>query len=796
MRLLLLFIGLMISFLVSAQEINIIPKPQQLEIKKGSFIISPTTVIVLGDDNEKAAASFFNQHLKTYYGFQLKSVKAATKNFIRFSTKKFIQPGTEGKYDLNVTNNSTEISGDTYSGTFNGMQTLIQLLPTENIKSKTPNYKLSIPQLSITDFPRFQYRGMHLDIGRHFQSIAFIKRYIDFLTYHKLNKFHWHLTEDQGWRIEIKQYPLLTSVGSKRNGTIIGRYPGKGNDNKSHEGFYTQAQIKEVVQYAKERFIEVIPEIEMPGHSSAAIAAYPWLSCFPEKPTDIPANMISQKSMEEQKKGRIKLVQETWGVFDDVFCAGNDSVFTFLQNVIDEVIALFPSKYFHIGGDECPKTHWKICTRCQQRMKELGLKDEHELQSYFVQRMEKYLNSKGKTLIGWDEILEGGLAPNAIVMSWRGEAGGIEAAKQKHQVIMSPGKPVYFDHSQSKNEDSVTIGGYNPIEAVYAYNPVPKELNAEESKYVLGAQANVWTEYMNNTKKIEYMIFPRMAALSEVLWSEKKDWSDFEKRLSLQMKRYEMMGLNYSRAYYDLETSVKELPDSLRNPYGNEIIYYYKSKLKDAAIYFDLQYDANKQKMPGQITGNEDGQVISGSCNTILTLKTVDVFQNQKTLSVVKQRFTFSKSTGKKITLTNPPSNSYPGDGAFTLVNGIINEKGRERSHEVLGFSGTDCEAVIDLGKSDTISNVTAHIFSQPSSWIWPPSSFTVQTSMDGINFNAITDVGPPVMNENKVQLNFPAQVIRFVKVFIKNKGVIPEGNAGAGNKAWLFVSEIQVQTP
>ncbi len=546
----------MLSFFITAlqaQEINIIPKPNKLELKKGNFIISPATVIVLGDGEEKATASFFNQHLKTHYGFQLKTVKTSANNFIRFSTKKFIHPGTEGKYDLTVSSKGVDISGDTYSGTFYGMQTLIQLLPTEKLQSKTSHYKLSINQLSIQDEPRFQYRGMHLDVGRHFAPVSFIKKYIDYLALHKLNTFHWHLTEDQGWRMEIKKYLLLTSVGSKRNGTIIGGYPGKGNDNKPHEGYYTQEEIKEVVEYAKSRFVEVVPEIEMPGHSSAAIAAYPWLSCFPNKPTVIPTNMISNKSVEEQKKGRIKLVQETWGVFNDVFCAGKDSTFSFLENVLDEVIALFPSKYVHIGGDECPKTHWKICPSCQQRIKELKLKDEHELQSYFVQRIEKYLNSKGKILIGWDEILEGGLAPNAQVMSWRGEAGGIAAAKQNHYVIMTPGSHVYFDHSQTKNEDSVTIGGYTTVQKVYSYEPVPKELNEEEAKFVRGAQANVWTEYINNTGKVEYMIFPRISALSEVLWSKKEDknWENFEKRLLIQFKRYELWKLNYSKAYFD-----------------------------------------------------------------------------------------------------------------------------------------------------------------------------------------------------------------------------------------------------
>ncbi|MFN5135035.1 MAG: family 20 glycosylhydrolase, partial [Chitinophagaceae bacterium] len=357
----------------------------------------------------------------------------------------------------------------------------------------------------------------------------------------------------------------------------------------------------------------------------------------------------------------------------------------------------------------------------------------------------------------------------------RGETGGIEAAKQKHQVIMTPGKPVYFDHTQSKNEDSVTIGGYNPIEAVYAYEPIPKELNAEESKYVLGAQANVWTEYMSNTRKIEYMIFPRMAALSEVLWSENKDWSDFEKRLPMQMKRYEMLELNYSKAYYDLKAVVSPTEDL------NGVYWKLESKNDLGKIYYSV--------------GNQSTDLNYNNAIRVNTSNfyTARYYYDNRVVSSLQQNFAFSKSTGKKITLTTLPSKSYPGDGGFTLVNGIINEKGLARSQEFLGFSGTDCEAVIDLGKQDTISNVTAHVFSQTSSWIWPPSSFTVQTSMDGINFNAIVDVGPPVLNENKVQLNFPAQVTRYVKVFIKNKGIIPEGNAGAGNKAWLFVSEVQV---
>ncbi|MEP6513923.1 MAG: family 20 glycosylhydrolase, partial [Parafilimonas sp.] len=342
-------------------------------------------------------------------------------------------------------------------------------------------------------------------------------------------------------RIEIKKYPKLTETGSCRNGTIIGNEPGTGNDNIKYCGYYTQDEIKDIVQYAAERYITIIPEIEMPGHSSAAIAAYPQLSCFPDEPTKIPEKV--------SWSGRIdgKEVQQAWGVFPDVFCP-SDYTFQFLEDVLDEVLELFPSKYIHIGGDECPKENWKRSAFCRQLMKDSSIKDEHALQSYFIQCIEKYLNSKGRQIIGWDEILEGGLAPNATVMSWRGEEGGIAASQQNHDVIMTPTTYVYFDYSQSKDEDSLTIGGYLPLETVYKYEPLAKGLTAGETKYILGAQANVWTEYMENTSKAEYMIFPRLSALSEVLWSpkENRNWNNFQARLQTQYQRYKLWNLNYN----------------------------------------------------------------------------------------------------------------------------------------------------------------------------------------------------------------------------------------------------------
>lgn len=506
---------------ISAQNKSIIPAPKEFMITAGSFNLDHAVALYAPSKEAEPVSSFFTNYLKDFYNIIIADEKYVDKqlNTIQFTIDKELSISKEA-YNVQIDKNNIRIKAATSNGLFYGMQSLIQLLPL----SKTNSIK--IPCCIINDAPRFEYRGLHLDCGRHFMPISFIKKYLDAMALHKLNTFHWHLTEDQGWRIEIKQYPELMTTGSCRAGTIIGNYPGTGNDGTRYCGYYTQDEIKEIVQYASNRFITVIPEIEMPGHSSAALAAYPFLGCT----------------------GGPYQVQQTWGVFDDVYCAGNDSVFNFLENVLDEVISLFPSKYIHIGGDECPKESWKHCTKCQQRIAAEGLKDEHALQSYFIQRIEKYLNSKGRNIIGWDEILEGGLAPNATVMSWRGEDGGIAAAKQNHDAIMTPGEFCYFDHAQSKNEDSLNIGGYLPLRQVYSYNPLPASLSLDEQTHIKGVQANVWTEYMANTMKVEYMIFPRLSALSEVAWSmpQQKDWHSFEERLKIQLVRYKLWGFNYN----------------------------------------------------------------------------------------------------------------------------------------------------------------------------------------------------------------------------------------------------------
>jgi len=523
-----------------SQNQLIIPQPSSFTAKEGNFSISKETKIVLLNPQLDKSAHFLQQYIEHIYGVTLAIVNksTATANIVLSNTQK-VNP-TRGGYTLNISSSSIHIDGENDEGVFYGVQSLIQVLPF------TKSLPILAPAMSVEDQPRFIYRGMHLDVSRHFFPIAFIKKYIDFIAMHKMNRFHWHLTDDQGWRIEIKKYPKLTAIGGYRNGTTIGRYPGTGNTGIKYGGYYTQEEIKEIVQYASDRYVEVIPEIELPGHASAAIAAYPELSCFPEEATKHPAKTAWIGS----ETG--KQVQQTWGVFEDVF-APTETTFKFLENVFDEVLPLFPSKYIHIGGDECPKESWKRSAFCQQLIKDKNLKDEHGLQSYFITRIEQYINSKGKQIIGWDEILEGGLAPNAIVMSWRGEKGGIEAAKQKHQVIMTPGEWMYFDHKQKQKEDSVTIGGYTTVQKVYSYEPVPKQMNAEDAKYVLGAQANVWTEYITNTSKVEYMIFPRMSALSEVLWSgkEQRNWSHFEPRLKRQFDRYKWLGWNYSNSFFE-----------------------------------------------------------------------------------------------------------------------------------------------------------------------------------------------------------------------------------------------------
>ena len=525
-----LFIFLFISiFLFTFQnavysQLPIIPKPVSIEQNSETFNITAETKIYVHDTLWKKDAEFFTNYLALNYHISPDII--FTQNLIESDINLYTSKDkmkVDDYYKLDVNKTGIFIMGKG-NGIFYGLQTLIQMLPTYSSAA------ITVPGVSIVDYPKFKWRGMHLDVCRHFFPKDFIKRYIDFIAMYKMNRFHWHLTDDQGWRIEIKKYPKLTEVGAWRSGTLISR---KGKDEKTYYtinygGFYSQEDIKEIVEYAKLNHVVIIPEIEMPGHSLAALASYPEYSCT---------------------GGPFEVARE-WGVFEDVYCP-TEKTFGFIEDVLSEVIQLFPSEYIHIGGDECPKARLKTCEYCQKLMKKEGLKDENELQSYFTRRIEIFLSSKGKKLIGWDEILEGGVAPNASVMSWRGIKGGIDASKQGHYVVMTPTDFCYFDFYQTDPQNEpIAIGGLTPIEKVYSFNPVPDELTKDERKFILGTQGNVWTEYIATTDKVEYMVFPRICSLAEVAWTPivLKNYDDFKMRLIKHFELLDYYRINYCKA--------------------------------------------------------------------------------------------------------------------------------------------------------------------------------------------------------------------------------------------------------
>ena len=516
-----------------SQDYHIIPQPEHLSMQQGRFLINSATKII-AEESLHNEAYYLLELLKGVRDLDVDIVsEAGEKGNIKLELDASID-NDEG-YALSVRFERIIISGKTAQGIFYGIQSLRQLMPIDIESNKNEFQELTIPAVEIKDSPRFAYRGMHLDVGRHFFSVSDVKTYIDLIAMHKMNTFHWHLTEDQGWRIEIKKYPRLTEIGAYRKGTAIG-LAGTRNapytyDTIPYGGFYTQEEIKEVVAYAGKQHITIIPEIELPGHSSAALAAYPEFG---------------------NTKGPYE-VAKRWGIFKEIY-APTEETFGFLEDVLTEVMALFPSKYIHIGGDEALKDEWEESTFAQEVIKREGLKDEHELQSYFIARIEKFLNANDRDIIGWDEILEGGLAPNATVMSWRGIDGGVAAAKQGHKVIMTPGTHCYFDYYQEAEDKRIEepITGsvrFTTVEKVYNYEPIPEGLTNEESKFILGAQGNVWTEYMPTYDIVEYKVLPRMTALSEVVWStkESRNWESFHGRLQNMVRRYDALGYNYAK---------------------------------------------------------------------------------------------------------------------------------------------------------------------------------------------------------------------------------------------------------
>jgi hexosaminidase len=510
----------------------VIPKPVKMKLTGGEFQLNKKTSIVVSDDDEQqiGVAYYLSQLLSPATGFRPEVTVQGNseENTIFLEIDRSIA-GAPGCYSLFVTDSKISLSAPGVTGLFYGVQTLRQLLPPE-IESEVlhPGMIWTVPAVEIYDEPAFPYRGLHLDVSRHFFPVSFIKRYIDLLALHKMNVFHWHLTDDQGWRLEIKKYPKLQEIACQRKETLIGHGLEEPfiYDGEPYGGYYTQEEVKEVVKYAEERFVTVIPEIEMPGHAQAALAAYPYLGC-----TEGPYETATR-----------------WGVFPEVFCAGKEESFQFLENVLLEVMELFPGHYVHIGGDECPKTRWEECELCQARIADENLENEQELQSYFVHRIEEFLNQHGRSIIGWDEIMEGGLAPGATVMSWQGEKGGIQAAKMGHNVIMTPVSHLYFDYYQTDPEgEPLAIGHFLPLEKVYSYHPIPDTLTQVEAVYVLGAQGNLWSEYIKTPEHAEYMVFPRAIALSELLWTpvESKNYENFRQRLEAHYQRLDILGVNY-----------------------------------------------------------------------------------------------------------------------------------------------------------------------------------------------------------------------------------------------------------
>ena len=586
---------------------------------------------------------------------------------------------------------------------------------------------------------------------------------------HKLNVFHWHLTDDQGWRIEIKKYPKLTEIGSIRKYTMVEKNFDQ-YDNTPYGGYYTQEQIRDIVNYAKERFITIIPEVDLPGHMVAALASYPSLGCT----------------------GGPYEVQGVWGVHPDVLCAGKEETYEFVTDVLSEVIELFPSRYIHIGGDECPKDRWKKCPLCQVRIRKLGLKTDKEhtaeerLQSYFMTRVEKFLNENNRQIIGWDEILEGGAAPNATVMSWRGTDGGVQAAKLRHNVVMTPNTYLYFDYYQSEDTQTepLAIGSYVPLERVYDFEPVPDTLDNDSKKYILGAQANLWTEYISDFKQVEYMLLPRLDALSEVQWTqpENKNWVNFLDRLQHNIQVYDLKGYNYGKHIFGINPEYRIIPEK-------HCIEVTLRTQGDAPVYYTLDGTVPTEKstrytQPIELTENTD-------------LKAIVVRPGMKT-NMFEKEYVFNKATARKIMLNSAPNDRYTFKGGQTLVDGMIGDIGFATGRWI-GFSPGDLDAVIDLGETTFISKVELGILFDKDNWIFPSDHVSVLVSQDGVKYNSVADTvlvlpDQSVKNDRMIQgVAFDPVNTRYVKIKANSVKSLPAWHGAKGKPGFLFVDEINI---
>lgn len=782
---------------------NVIPMPNQLTPREGRFQLDDkVSIISAGCTPEvKTIADSLVTRIRLTSGIALQYTdkEHADLPAIRFITADGM---SKEAYKLSITPNEIILTASHPNGFFYGVQSIYQLLPPEvygKIKAKHADW--SLPAVEIEDSPNFAYRGLMLDVCRHFSSINYIYKFIDMLAMHKMNTFHWHLTDDQGWRIEIKKYPRLTEIGSKRKETLVDYYYTNWPqifDGKEHSGYYTQDEIKKIVAYAASKYITVIPEIEMPGHALAAIASYPELSCTPDTTYDVPG---------------------TWGVFEQVYCP-KDETFTFLEGVLDEVMKLFPSKYIHIGGDECPKTAWKNSAYCQSLIKKLGLRDdttpnavdgrkhtkEEKLQSYFITRMEKYLNSKGRNIIGWDEILEGGLAPNATVMSWRGVEGGLNAAKAGHDAIMTPGAFVYLDHYQEDPEIApVTIGGYNTLKKTYGYNPVPDDADELLKEHIIGVQGNIWTEYMQNDERRDYQAFPRAVAIAETGWTQKhiKNWDSFRQRMVEDFKRMDIMDIKACRNFFDVNINTHVFGDTLKAVLET---YY-----PDATIRYTTD--------GSQPTANSKAYTAPFAWNGKIDLKTA-VFKKGKILGNIREKSLYANLISGKQYVTVPHCGWMNGDifgkndalGADSTTLGLTNGKRgniasytpwvafslNEKCNNELTFS-------VDLQHEATISKVIYGSLYNPAFRILPASNAKVQVSTDGENYKEIgrraflrkyPEHGRKMFTDT---LNCKPSKARYIRITIKSGGTLRNGIDCRKNipesiiPSDLYVDEIEV---
>ena len=745
-------------------DYEIIPKPLDVNCKgDASFLLKDGIAVIYPENNQKMQdnAEFLVDYVERQTGVKLTSYAGMPVDGAICLTLDLSDDNAEA-YKLIVNDKRVCISGASEAGVFYGIQTLRKSLPVAQ------DINVNLSAVEIYDKPRFAYRGAMLDVARHFYTVDEVKTFIDMLALHNINRFHWHLTDDQGWRIEIKKYPKLMSVASERKETVVGRWYSGIYDGKPYGGYYTQDELRDVIDYAAKRHITIIPEVDLPGHMQAALTAYPELGCT----------------------GGPYEVRTIWGVSQDVLCVGNDFTLQFVKDVLSEVADIFPSEYIHIGGDECPKVRWEKCPKCQERIKSLGLKSdakhtkEQRLQSYMIQEAAKYLKEKGKRIIGWTEILEGGLVPDATLMSWIGESGGIEAAHQHHDVIMTPNTYLYFDYYQSKKveDEPLAIGGYLPIEKTYNYEPMPKELTKEEQQYIKGVQANLWTEYIPVFSQVQYMVLPRLGAAAEVQWTDpsKKDYKDFLRRVPHLVAVYDCYGWNYATHVYDVNVDMKA--DTV-----NHVLNVQLSTMADDPIYYTLDgQDPTEKSLKYTKPFTIDQSVV---------LKTMAVHPD-RTSKISVDTIRFNKATLKPVVLLQPNESRFSPDGPVVLVDG------RNGNHSFdtgawLAVAGNDLEAVINMQAETILSSASVHVYVRKDAWLFDARGFSVSVSSDNKNYKEVASQEYKQMQESdsdgivEHELSFDPCKATYVKIKVISEKSMPDWHWDAGKAPFLLVDEI-----